>query len=73
MHDRNLCKECNIITVGSNHKTNHEKTTYGKNRVTKLSHPQTEAPALNKKRWVQPKQNVNNRKVEKNYSLKLIK
>ena len=25
MHERNVCKDCNTITVGTTHKTNHEK------------------------------------------------
>ena len=58
MHERNVCKECNTITVGSAHKTNHEKTTHGKNRETENSHPQTEATAVSKKEWVQPKKNL---------------
>ena len=57
MHERNVCKECNTITVGSAHKTNHEKTTHGKDRETAHSQSQTEAPAMNKKGWVQPKKN----------------
>ena len=32
MHERNVCKECNTITVGAAHKTNHEKITHEKER-----------------------------------------
>ena len=58
MHERNVCKDCNTITVGSANKTNHEKTTHGKDRETAHSQFQTEAPALNKKGWVQPPKNL---------------
>ena len=55
MHERNLCKECNTITVGAAHKTNHEKITHEKEREGEHSHPLTKPPAVSKKGWVQPK------------------
>ena len=49
MHERNVCKECNTITVGAAHKTNHEKITHGKEREGEHSHPLTKPPAISKK------------------------
>ena len=48
MHERNVCKDCNTITVSSAQKANHEKTTHGKEAEIKHSHSQTEAPAQKK-------------------------
>ena len=65
MHERNICKECSTITVGTGHKKKHEKTTHGKEREPEHSHLQTEAPVTSKKGWVQPKKTFINRKVKK--------
>ena len=40
-HERNVCKECKQITVGTAHKTNHEKIKHGKESLGENSHPLT--------------------------------
>ena len=54
LHERNVCKDCNTITVGSPHKATHEKTTHGNATDIPHLHASKEAPAQ-KKGWVQPK------------------
>ena len=58
MHKRNVCKDCNTITVGTAHKTNHEKITHGIGGESEHTHPITQPPVINKKGWVQPKNMV---------------
>ena len=64
MHEQNVCKDCNTITVGSAHKATHEKTTHGNVTYIPQLHTSKEAPAL-QKGWVQPNKTFINRKVEK--------
>ena len=56
MHERNVCKECNTITVGTAHKQNHENAVHG---------TETQPHATNKKPWIQPKKTFINRKIKK--------
>ena len=46
LHERNICKFCSTITVGTAHKQHHENTIHGK---------ETNPPVKNNKPWVQPK------------------
>ena len=64
MHERNVCKDCNTITVGSAHKANHEKTTHGKEAEITHLHSHTEAPAHKKGMGTTEKTFIN-RKVKK--------
>ena len=61
MHQRNVCTDCNTITVG----TAHEKLTHGNEAEITHLHAQTEAPAHKKKGWIQQKKTFINRKVKK--------
>ena len=65
MHERNVCKDCNTITVGTAHKTNHEKITHGIEGESEHTHPITKPPVISKKGWVQPKKHFINRKIKK--------
>ena len=49
VHERNVCKDCNTITVGSAHKANHEKTAHGNEADITHLHASTEAPAHKKR------------------------
>ena len=61
LHEKNLCKICNTITVGSAHRKDNDKTVHG----TDTTHP-TIIPRIQpiiketiaqKKEWVQPPKN----------------
>ena len=56
MHERNACKDCNTITIGTAHKKHHENAIHG---------IETQPPVINKKPWVQPKKTFINRKIKK--------
>ena len=62
MHERNVCKDCNTITVGTAHKKNHENAIHG---------TEAQPPVINTKKWLRPKKTFINRKI-KNYSAKLV-
>ena len=63
LHEWNVCKDCNIITVGTAHKANHEKTVHGNEIVMPHLYVPKETPAQ-KKGWVQPKKTFINRKIK---------
>ena len=63
MHERNVCKECNTIVVGSAHNTNHEKTNHGKDRETAHSQSQTEAPVLKNREGYKKKYQQESKKI----------
>ena len=56
LHERNICKNCNTITIGTAHKENHEKIVHENEIVMPHLHVSKETPAQ-RKGWVQPKNN----------------
>ena len=64
VNERNVCKDCNTITVGTAHKATHEKTVHENEIVIPHLHASKETPAQ-KKGWVQPKKTFINMKVQK--------
>ena len=62
LHERNLCKKCETIRVGSAHKEDHEKTVHGIDNTNPTIRPGTQ-PTIKetkaqKKGWIQPKKSL---------------
>ena len=64
LHERNVCKDCNTITVGTAQKATHEKTVHGNEIVIPHLHVSKETPAP-KKRLGTTKKTFIKRKVKK--------